>query len=84
MGTGRCRELTNGTQPACADARRLMFANHSRLPLFSVFSTHCPADDVDAALADLDETFDKGRDDLDRLFESVRRYSARRRGSGDT
>lgn len=40
-------------------------------------------DDLDAALADLGETFDIGRDDLDRLFESVRRHSASRRGSGD-
>ena len=41
------------------------------------------SDDLDAALADLGETFDIGRDDLARLFESVRRHSASRRGSGD-
>lgn len=38
-------------------------------------------EDLDAALADLGETFDIGRDDLELLFDRVRAHRAMRRGS---
>ncbi len=38
-------------------------------------------EDLDAALADLGETFDIGRDDLELLFDRVRAHGAMRRGS---
>lgn len=39
-------------------------------------------EDLDAALADLGETFDIAREDLDQLFERVRVHAARRRKAG--
>lgn len=41
-------------------------------------------EDLDAALADLGETFDISRDDLALLFEGVRAHAARRRSGGKT
>lgn len=39
-------------------------------------------EDLDAALAEMGETFDISRDDLDRLFENVRRQAQRRLKAG--
>jgi CBS domain-containing membrane protein len=39
-------------------------------------------EDLDAALAEMGETFDISREDLDRLFESVRRHGERRLKAG--
>ncbi|PZN93468.1 MAG: HPP family protein [Alphaproteobacteria bacterium] len=40
-------------------------------------------EDLDAALADLGETFDIAREDLDQLFERVRVHAALRRSTGE-
>ncbi len=41
-------------------------------------------EDLDAALADLGETFDIAREDLDQLFERVRFHAALRRNAGNS
>lgn len=61
---------------------RLTRHSYPHRPVAPPIAAEPHPEDLDAALAELGETFDIGRDDLDRLFESVRRHSARRRNAG--
>ena len=52
-------------------------------PVFSGDDPTPHPEDLDAALADLGETFDIAREDLDQLFERVRVHAALRRNAGE-
>ena len=52
-------------------------------PVFSGDDPTPHPEDLDAALADLGETFDIAREDLDQLFDRVRVHAALRRNAGE-
>jgi CBS domain-containing membrane protein len=56
------------------------YPHHAPAPAVAAPDAPLPhPEDLDAALAELGETFDITREDLDRLFESVRAHANRRK-----